>query len=167
MTEVFLLNIGGSVLCYYNSIQEKNEAGMGENNPHMVASFLTGILQFAEKIQKDEINHFDMGSKYIVITSTIFSDTSRIYYVILAEKSTKKNIKYLEEKLDKIRNEFEETYSRDDIVNWNGDLDFFEQFNSAIKIVIDGDSRILTNEERKKKFLQVWKEKVITFNKIF
>lgn len=162
MAEIFILNIGGNVLCYYNSDAQKNENGMdGDNaNPHMVASFLTGILQFAEKIHGDEINSFEMGNKSIVITSTIFTESTRIYYIILSEKKNKQNLKSLNQKLDKIRDQFESSYNVKEIENWDGDLTFFEDMVSEIRIIIDGDSRVLSKEERKKKFINLWKEKM-------
>ena len=159
-SETFILNIGGNVLCYYNSDKEKNENGMEKANPNMVASFLTGILQFAEKIHGDEINSFEMGNKTIVITSTIFTKSNRIYYVILSEKKNKQNLKSLNQKLDKIRQKFEEKYNVEQIGNWNGDISFFDEMISEIRIIIDGDTRVLSKEEKKKKFINLWKEKM-------
>ncbi|MCP4762761.1 MAG: hypothetical protein GY870_13360 [archaeon] len=159
MTEIFVLNNGGAVFCYYNSDKGINEEGMEAADPNLVASFLTGILQFAAKIHNDEVNSFEMGTKNIIITSTIFSDTDRLYYVMVSDRGAKYNVKKMKIKLDKIRDQFEESFEYNEIINWNGDLSFFESFNHNIKIIIDGDTRILNKEEKRTQFLEIWKEK--------
>ncbi|MHA1730065.1 MAG: hypothetical protein ACTSWY_15260 [Promethearchaeota archaeon] len=151
MSDIYILNVAGNVLFYYTDDEtKKNEAGSPQD-PNMVASFLTGILQFAKAVHNDEISNFEMGKSTIVITSSPL-----VHYIIISEKKEMKKISDLESKLARIRNLFENRYKDEEIKNWTGDLDYFLDFKNEIT---GRDIRFLEKNEKKQKFIEVWQNR--------
>jgi hypothetical protein len=131
MAEIYIINNAGNILFYYSRDNPSSTTEKFTEEKHLlIASFLTGVLQFAKVLHNDKISNFEMGERRVVI---IPSMNTNAYYVAISEKTEKRKNKDLETELLRIRKLFEEKYGSNAITNWDGNIDAFTSFKNVLE----------------------------------
>jgi hypothetical protein len=144
MAEIYIINNAGNILFYYSRDTPSSTDQSTSDEKHLlVASFLTGILQFAKVLHNDKISNFEMGERRVVIIPSINTIT---YYVTISEKTEKRKNKELETELFRIRKQFEEKFGSNAITNWDGNTETFKSFRNVLeRNMVDNVDDYFTN----------------------
>ncbi|MCF2138624.1 MAG: hypothetical protein K9W44_01045 [Candidatus Lokiarchaeota archaeon] len=119
LDEIWILHESG--VCLYNYAIEKNM------NPALFGSFFTAINQFGQECANNSIDDITMGNNFLS------SYKIPEYHVILIGRSTKtKKRKTMQKILEKIAKIFKTQYSPEDIANFDGKVDKFNNLTSLI-----------------------------------
>ncbi|MFW9896544.1 MAG: hypothetical protein ACFFD7_12130 [Candidatus Thorarchaeota archaeon] len=95
----------------------------------LLGAFLSAIKSFSEEIGAGSVTHLVLGNKKLVLSPCV---DGHAYLVSQTDVNVKdKKIR----KIFKVLGEFfEELYSAEDIINWDGDLSLFDKFKDRIDI---------------------------------
>ena len=115
------------------NIQAGKSTDEQDNSRLLTASYLTGVLQFAQAVSNDIISNFEMGKLDIFLK---IGHDFPLYYVYIIGKKVKLKRKNIERNLNKIIMEFEKQYSLEDITGWDGNLNAFEEFIPKAKKIL-------------------------------
>ncbi len=128
--EFYIIARSGEMVYYINASPTSEDES---SSKLLTASYLTGILQFAKSISGEIISNFELGNLDIWLR---VSNDYQLYYVYIIGKDIKLKKKKIEKYLNKIIEEFEKRYSKDEIDNWDGNLNAFDDFSPIAKKVL-------------------------------
>jgi hypothetical protein len=126
---MYLLQPSGEMIFYLNAGDDENES----QSKLLTASYLTGILQFAKAASGELISNFELGKLDIWLK---VGKELPLYYVYIVGKKVKIKNKKIEKHLNRIIEEFESRYTKEEVSTWDGDLNAFDDFLPAAKKIL-------------------------------
>lgn len=130
LDELWILHESG--VCLYNYAVEK------KMDPALFGSFFTAINQFGKECASNSIDDIAMGNNFL--SSLQMPD----YHITLVGRSTKtKKHKAMQKMLEKIATIFRTQYSPKEIIEFNGNLDKFENLTALIDYFFNKKEQIV------------------------
>ncbi|MHA1370174.1 MAG: hypothetical protein ACTSRA_10720 [Promethearchaeota archaeon] len=119
LQDIYIINKDG--LCLFERHYSE------KMDPHLFSGFITALNTVASQLGEEKgLTNFTLGdNKYILIKHNNL--------LFVGNYNNKVGVKKAYKELEKVVNIFFSVYSFDDIMNWNGDADFFSGFEEHIK----------------------------------
>ncbi len=99
----------------------------------LFAGLFSAILQYAKAYSKQDIGSFEMKKKLILIAQ---SDDFPVLYVYIIDKKRVKKKKKITQMLNFVKEEFEEAYPKEKVVDWNGNITYFKRFKENVDKIL-------------------------------
>ncbi|MHA1584174.1 MAG: hypothetical protein ACTSVU_06060 [Promethearchaeota archaeon] len=128
--ELYILDKGGQMLFHYSTkvVISENE----DNSKFLTASYISGILKFAEAASGNIISNFEMGKLTIWLKK---GENLPLYYIFIVGKEKSIKEKKINKYINQIVKDFEELYTLEEINSWDGSTDYFDFTGNVKKIL--------------------------------
>lgn len=103
-----------------------------ELNSYLLGPFVSALESFSKELTGSELQSLTFGEKKLIITPCL---KGQVYLVSNYDKSVKE--KKIKKMFKLIADFFEDFYSLDDIVSWNGDPSIFDKFKDRIDVYFE------------------------------
>ena len=103
-----------------------------EANSYLLGPFVSAIESFSKELTGTELQSLTFGDKKIIITTCL---EDHVYLVSNYDQKIKE--KKIKKMFGLIAEFFEDLYSLEDIVNWDGDPTVFEKFKDRIDVYFE------------------------------
>lgn len=121
--DLFVLLKTGAVIFHYSSSSHENQ-----QDPNIMGAILSAVDTYSEQFSEGGISSFQFVNKRLTFLRT----HNAMMFVASTQIKTKpkKVIQFLND----ISDDFFNLYTIESLDNWEGDVDFFKEFNKDLKI---------------------------------
>ena len=119
--DLFVLLKTGAVVFHYSSSSHENQ-----QDPNIMGALLSAVDTYSEQLSDGGVSSFQFVSKRLT-----FLKTHNMMFVASTQIKTKP--KKVTQFLNDISDDFFNLYTVESLENWEGDVDFFDEFNKDLK----------------------------------
>ncbi len=120
--DLWILLKTGAVVFHYRSSSSSSSV-----DPNIMGAILSAVDTYSEQLSEGGVSSFQFVSKRLT-----FLKTHNMMFVASSQIKTKP--KKVTQFLNDISDDFFNIYTVESLENWEGDVDFFDEFNKDLKI---------------------------------
>ncbi|MEE9378440.1 MAG: hypothetical protein V3V33_10435 [Candidatus Lokiarchaeia archaeon] len=111
-----------------------------EDNLIMISGFFSALNSFSDSFESmGTISELKLSKNNLKLSFLKDSNVPDLIY--LATYDNKSDLLNVQQILKKVSNFFLKEFSLEQILNWNGKLDYFKQFENVVKLLLDEENR--------------------------
>ena len=115
-----LLNTGAVIFHYSSSTDEKKQ------DPNIMGAILSALDSYSKQLSDHGVSSFQFVNKRLT-----FLKTHNMMFVASSQTKTKQ--KKIHQFLNQMSDDFFELYTVESLENWEGDVEFFSEFNKELE----------------------------------
>jgi hypothetical protein len=119
--DLWILLKTGAVIFHYSSSSHENK-----QDPNIMGAILSAVDTYSEQLSEGGVSSFQFVNKRLT-----FLKTHNMMFVVSTQTKTKP--KKIQQFLNDTSDDFFNLYTVDALENWEGDFDFFDEFNKELK----------------------------------
>ena len=122
-----------------------------EDNLIMISGFFSALNSFSDSFESmGTISELKLSKNNLKLSFLKDSNVPDLIY--LATYDEKSDLLNIQQFLKKVSNFFLKEFSLEQILNWNGKLDYFKQFENVVKLLLDEENRKIQEHDNNKIF---------------